>query len=91
MNNSEMTQHAAGLTFKELLIELIQGAQKMLASPSGQHFPRQGLLVIFPGSTPHGFHHAGGRNQQQHCKSILEGDKFPDIWSDTLISLQNSF
>lgn len=58
-----MTQHAAALTFKELLIELIQGAQKMLASPSGQDFPSQGLLVIFPGSTAHGFHYAGGRQQ----------------------------
>lgn len=58
-----MTQHLAALTFKELLMELIQGAHEMLASPSGQHFPRQGLLVIFPGSTAHGFHHAeGGTN-----------------------------
>lgn len=43
-------------------MELIQGAQEMLASAPGQHFPRQGLLVIFPASTPHGFHHAGGDN-----------------------------
>lgn len=55
-----MTQHAAGLTFKELLIELIQGAQKVLASPPGQHLPRQGLLVVFPGGTPHVFQRAEG-------------------------------
>lgn len=58
-----MTQRQTGLTFNELLIELIQAVQEMFASSPGQDFPCQSLLVIFPESVAHGFHYAGGRSR----------------------------
>lgn len=56
-------QHQTELTLSELLMELIQGVQKMFAGSPGQDFPGQSFLVVFSESTPYGFHYTGGQSR----------------------------
>lgn len=78
-----MTQHQTGLTLNELLIELIQTIEKMLAGSPGQDFPRKSLLVIFSESTTDGCCYTGG--QLGNKKDMREGG-LTDILTEYLLN-----